>query len=74
MSKGRIERPKEGKVTMIARWALSCLLLYGAYTETGKWTLLTLVLLVMAEDARVLTYNLKRRRLQKFLEMCEKEM
>jgi len=42
------------KTTDLIRWALTLLLLYGAYTETGVWTLIVLALMSIDTEARIM--------------------
>lgn len=35
-------------IKALIRWILTTLLLYGVYTETGKWTALSLLLISIA--------------------------
>ena len=45
-------------ITTVIRWILSLLLLYGVYTETGKWTVLVLFLMFAALELHLVSLGL----------------
>lgn len=46
----------------VGRWCLTALLLYGVYTETGKWTALALFLNAVSIEAFVSLMKAQRRK------------
>ena len=51
-------------ITVIIRFVLTLALVYGAYTETGKWTALSFLLVFIAIELICSTVSLVSRRIR----------